>query len=186
MACDEPGNAGEGLTTDADDVADPKRNGNYTDARHKALWGVLLAGGAGTEWYFGYKYKHSDLTLQDFRSRDRWWDYCRHALGFFEQNKIPFHEMENHNEAIGNSRNGNAAGYCFAKPGEIYVVYLREAIPRDLFPADGNYGIRWFDPRNGGDLQVGSVKEMPGGIGSSLGSPPSDPDKDWVVLVRKL
>jgi len=186
VAYDEPGSAGEGLSTDQEDAKNPSEKGNYTDARHKALWGVLLAGGAGTEWYFGYNFKDSDLTLQDFRSRDRWWDYCRHALEFFENNKIPFHEMENHNELIGNKRNSNEAGYCFAKPGDTYVIYLAKGQERDLLPADGNCSIRWFDPRNGGDLQEGSKAAMVGGIGNSLGAPPSEPDKDWVVLVRKL
>ncbi len=186
VACDEPGSASEGLTTDADDTKDPKQKGNYTDARHKALWGVLLAGGTGTEWYFGYKFNHSDLSLQDFRSRDRWWDYCRHALNFFSENKIPFQEMANHNELIGNAPNGNEAGYCFAKPGDTYVVYLPVGIERDLLiEKGGKYTVHWFDPRNGGKLQTGSIKEMYGGIGSSLGTPPSDPGRDWVALVRR-
>ncbi len=185
VAVDEPGSAHEGITTDFDDAKDPNEKGNYTAARHKALWGVLLAGGAGTEWYFGYKFKDSDLTLQDFRSRDLWWDYCRHALTFFSENNIPFHEMENHNELIGNAPNGNEAGYCFAKPGDTYVVYLPKGEKRDLIPEGGSFSIRWFDPRNGGALQTGSIDSMPGGIGNSMGAPPSDPDKDWVILVRK-
>jgi hypothetical protein len=186
VACDEPGSAQEGLMNDAEDAKNPQGKGNYTDARHKALWGVLLAGGAGTEWYFGYKFDHSDLTLQDFRSRDRWWDYCRHALAFFSENQIPFHEMRSDNGQIGNSPNGNEAGYCFAKPGDTYVVYLPKGGERDLWPEGGSgYSIRWFDPRNGGGLQVGSKDSMAGGIGNSMGLPPSDPDKDWVVLVRK-
>lgn len=186
VACDEPGSAQEGITTDDDDTKDPSGKGNYSAARHKALWGVLLAGGAGTEWYFGYKFKDSDLTLQDFRSRDRWWDYCRHALTFFSENAIPFHEMENHNMLIGNEPNGNQAGYCFANPGHTYVVYLTEGIARDLLlEATSTFTVHWFDPRNGGKLQLGSIKEMTGGVASSLGTSPSDPDKDWVVLVRK-
>ena len=186
VAYDEPGSAGEGLTNDAEDAKSPQGKGNYTDARHKALWGVLLAGGTGTEWYFGYKFDHSDLTLQDFRSRDRWWDSCRHALTFFSENKIPFHEMKSDNGQIGNSPNGNEAGYCFSKPGDTYVVYLPKGGENDLWPEGGSaYSIRWFDPRNGGGLQVGSKDSMTGGIGNSMGLPPSDPDKDWVVLVRK-
>jgi hypothetical protein len=186
VAYDEPGSAGEGLTTDADDAKDPRQKGNYTDARHKALWGVLLAGGTGTEWYFGYKFAHSDLTLQDFRSRDRWWDYCRHALSFFSENNIPFYEMENNNGQLGNLPNGNVAGYCLEKTGDTYVVYLPTGGDHDLRPEKGaTYTIHWFDPRNGGKLQTGSTKAMPGGIGSSLGTPPSDPGKDWVALVRR-
>ncbi len=186
VAYDESGGAQKGLTTDAEDAKDPDGKGNHAAARHKALWGALLAGGAGNEWYFGYKFKDSDLSLQDFRSRDRWWDYCRHALEFFSENKIPFHEMKSDNGQIGNSPNGNEAGYCFAKPGDTYVVYLPKGGERDLWPEGGSgYSIRWFDPRNGGGLQVGSKDSMAGGIGNSMGLPPSDPDKDWVVLVRK-
>lgn len=186
VACDEAGGAQKGLTTDAEDAKDPDGKGNHAAARHKALWGALLAGGTGTEWYFGYKFDHSDLTLQDFRSRDRWWDYCRHALAFFMENNIPFHEMKSDNGQVGNSPNGNEAGYCFAKPGDTYVVYLPKGGERDLWPEGGSsYSIRWFDPRNGGGLQAGSKDSMQGGIGNSMGLPPSDPDKDWVVLVRK-
>jgi hypothetical protein len=186
VACDEPGSAREGLMNDAEDAKNPHGKGNYADARHKALWGVLLAGGAGTEWYFGYKFDHSDLTLQDFRSRDRWWDFCRHALAFFSENKIPFHEMKSDNGQVGNSPNGNEAGYCFSKSGDTYVVYLPKGGERDIWPEGGSgYSIRWFDPRNGGGLQVGSKESMAGGIGNSMGLPPSEPDKDWVVVVRK-
>ena len=32
-----------------------------------------MAGGAGIEWYFGYKHPHSDLTCQDYRVREKMW-----------------------------------------------------------------------------------------------------------------
>ena len=34
-----------------------------------------MAGGAGIESYFGYSHDHSDITVEDFRSRDEWWGY---------------------------------------------------------------------------------------------------------------
>ncbi|MFK7852101.1 MAG: DUF5060 domain-containing protein [Akkermansiaceae bacterium] len=187
VAYDEPGNATQGLANDEENKKKPSQNGNYTDARHKALWGVLLAGGVGTEWYFGYKFAHSDLTLQDFRSRDEWWDYCRYALSFFRENEIPFHEMENNNELIGNVNGRSEGGYCFAKSGDVYVIYLPKGVERDVLLEDGNskYRVQWFNPRSGGKLLDGSIKEMHGGIASSMGIPPKDGDKDWVVLVRK-
>ena len=73
MACDEPGDAQHSLITDAED---PTRD----NARKNALWGNIMAGGAGVEWYFGYQYAHNDLGLEDFRSRDRMWDQTRHAV----------------------------------------------------------------------------------------------------------
>jgi hypothetical protein len=41
---------------------------NHDDVRHQALWGHLMGGGAGCEWYFGYKFAHNDLGLEDFRA----------------------------------------------------------------------------------------------------------------------
>ncbi len=186
VAYDEPGSAGEGLANDSENGENPKGKGNYTEARAKALWGVLLAGGAGTEWYFGYKYDHSDLSLQDFRSRDGWWDYCRHALAFFEMIKVPLPEMANRNDLIGNPKNENDKGYCFAKPGSCYIVYLPNGgeTKLDLTGQSGDIRVRWFDPRNGGELQEGSVTRISGGSSVSLGTPPSEKSEDWVVLVE--
>ncbi len=56
----------------------------------------------------------------------------------------------------------------------------------DLREFKGPYEVRWFDPRKGGPLQVGSVAALAGG-GRDLvevGQPPNDPLRDWVVLIR--
>ncbi len=57
------------------------------DIRKYCLWGNLMAGGAGVEYYFGYQLPEHDLNLEDFRSRDKSWDYCRIALDFFSRTK---------------------------------------------------------------------------------------------------
>ena len=53
--------------------------------RRQTLWGTLMGGGAGVEYYFGYQFVENDLVCEDWRSRDRSWDYCRIALEFFEE-----------------------------------------------------------------------------------------------------
>jgi len=176
VACDEPGDAQHGLRPDAD------AGRSHEDGRKNALWGNLLAGGAGLEWYFGYKHAHSDLTCQDWRSRDRWWDYCRYALEFFADNHVPFWEMTGDD-----ARTSAADAYCFAKPGEVYVVYLKNggSTELDLGGTVGTFAVRWYDPRRGGALQVGSVQTVAGGGVRDLGRPPAAPGEDWVILVRK-
>ena len=42
-----------------------------------------MAGGAGVEYYFGYWLPENDLVAENFRSRDKSWDYGRIALDFF-------------------------------------------------------------------------------------------------------
>ncbi|MEO0452787.1 MAG: DUF5060 domain-containing protein [Verrucomicrobiota bacterium] len=175
VACDEPGNATNGLRPDLD-AGDSQHNG-----RKNALWGTLLAGGWGNEWYFGYKHAHSDLTCEDFRSRDAWWDYCRYALEFFQLAKIPYWDMSNDNDAISNEDD-----YCLKKEGEAYVIYLKEggSTELNLSGIEKEFSVQWFDPRQGGSLQKGSTGKIKGGHQVSIGSPPSSPDQDWVVLVK--
>lgn len=172
---DEIGPADHGVLTDAEDPA-------HDDVRHYALWGHLLAGGAGVEWYFGYKHPHADLNLEDFRSRDLMWDQTRYALEFMA--RIPFTEMR-HNDAL----TGNPNDFCFADPGRIYAVYLpkgdrRRTTEIDLGSVPGEFSVQWYNPRTGGDLVNGSETTISAPGWKSIGYPPSDPDRDWVALIR--
>ena len=156
------------------------------DIRKHCLWGTLTAGGAGVEYYFGYKLPQNDLACEDWRSRDKSWDYCRIALDFFGDNGIPFWEMQNADALIGNDRNDNSR-YCFAKQEVVYVIYLPSggSAELDLSGARGIFSVKWFNPRAGGVLKDGSVRQVTGGGKVTLGQPPSDFSEDWVALVRK-
>jgi hypothetical protein len=154
------------------------------DARSQVLWGTLMAGGAGVEYYFGYKLPENDLLAENWRSREKTWEYSKMALGFFRDHKIPFWEMRNTNALLGKLKNENDA-YCFSKKDEVYVIYLRQASEQqlDLTETKKTYLVQWFNPRDGGALQQGSIKQVTGGDKVDLGSPPSDSGKDWVVLL---
>jgi hypothetical protein len=156
------------------------------DVRKSTLWGVLMAGGWGVEYYFGYKLPQHDLDCQDYRSRDKTWDFCRLALEFFQANKIPFWEMKNADALIGNPKNDNSK-YCLAQPGRIYVVYLPNGgtTTLDLGLAAGVYSVAWYNPRLGGALQAGSLAAISGPGTKTIGTPPSDPQEDWVALIRQ-
>jgi hypothetical protein len=174
VACDEPGDATHSLITDAEDPT-------HDTARMNALWGNLLAGGAGVEWYFGYAHPHSDLTCQDFRVREKMWKQCRIALDFFTDHNFPFWNMTNTNEKI-STRNG----YCLSQSGHTYLVYLKktESTMLDLSDTKGIYEILWYNPREGGALKSGSTIAVKGNQKVSLGNPPVADGKDWLALIR--
>ncbi|TWU57091.1 Dockerin type I repeat protein [Rubripirellula tenax] len=176
VAVDEPGDAQHALRPDND------AGNSHVDGRKNALWGTLMAGGAGNEWYFGYGHAESDLTLEDFRSRDNWWDYTRYAKSFFEDFDIPFWEM------IGDDSISTASNdYGFYKEGEVYTVYLKNGGTTSLnlgtSPANEVFNVKWFDPRNGGGLLDGTVTQVNGGGTVSLGQPPNSVGEDWAILV---
>ncbi len=191
VANDEQNPASDGVPVDpgykGDDGTATQDGKKYTmhDIRKLCLWGTLMAGGAGVEYYFGYNHPENDLVCEDFRSRDKSWDFCRIALEFFAANRIPFWEMENADALVGNPKNDNSK-FCFAKPGEIYLVYLPNGGTTDLDLADarGSFEVRWFNPRIGGALSEGSVKFVVGGEKVSIGTPPADPTEDWLAILR--
>ncbi len=191
MVCnDEQGPAGGGVPPDPGykghngQAKDGNKTYTLDDIRKNTLWGNLMAGGGGVEYYFGYALPENDLVCEDFRSRDRSWDYARIALNFFRDNKIPVERMVNHNELIGNAKNDNSR-YCLAAPNEIYLVYLPDGSTHelDLSGATGDFKVQWFNPRQGGAL-VGNVT-IKGGGKVSLGAPPLDANEDWLAIVRK-
>jgi hypothetical protein len=164
------------------------RDVGYTadDIRKSVLWGNLMAGGAGVEYYFGYGLPDNDLVAENFRSRDKTWDYGRIAIDFFHAQKIPFWDMRNADELVGNDRHDNSR-FCFAKANDVYLVYLPTGgtIELDLTRANGQYTVGWFDTRHGGGLRPGSVGVIKGGARVALGQPPDNPGEDWLVVVRK-
>ena len=174
VACDEPGDASHSLIPDAED---PTRN----NARRNALWGNIMAGGAGVEWYFGYKHAHSDLSCQDYRVREKMWKQSSIALQFFADHKIPFWNMSNANNLL-----SGADGYCLREPGKIHLAFLKQARPSalDLSGAKGIYTVHWFNPRDGGGLQTGTIKAVQSGGHAPLGNPPGDSKTDWLVILK--
>ncbi|SMP58690.1 Galactose oxidase, central domain [Neorhodopirellula lusitana] len=153
--------------------------------RKQTLWGTLMAGGAGCEYYFGYQFDQNDIVCEDWRSRDQSWDYCRIAIGFFHDHQIPFWEMKNADQLVGNPKH-QPGKFCFAKQGETYLVYLPEGGEHklNLNSAKGEFTVQWFNPRAGGELANGSVARVTGGGQVSLGLPPADHKQDWLAVVR--
>ncbi len=155
----------------APDEADPE----HDLPRIEALWGNLMGGGSGVEWYFGYQFPHNDLTCEDWRTRERMWDQTRYALEFFRRH-LPFWEMTPQ-EAQG--------ARVLAKPGEVYALQLPRGGATSLELPEGSYSLWWYNPRTGGELLEGELAPPAGPGRRRIGPPPAEPTKDWVALIRR-
>lgn len=174
VAFDEPGNASEGMPPDADYPGMPKNYKGPTveETRKWVLWGNLLGGGWGVEYYFGYKLPQNDLICEDWRSRDDSWTYAKYALDFFRDQKIPFWEMEPKPELVGNPGKGNKA-YCLAGK-DLLVIAFPDGGSCKPPTGETHRTIQWFNPRNGEIQKTGP-----------LGPLITSPDKnDWIAIVR--
>lgn len=166
---------------------DPRRSYSLHEVRKLTLWGNLMGGGAGMEYYFGYLLPQQDIDAEDFRSREQSWAYARVALEFFRRESIPFWAMSPADELMGNSI-GAEPYWCLAKPGDTYLVYLPWGGPStiDLRGDAAEFRVQWFDPRIGGPLRPGSVATVKGGTRARLGVPPGEEAEDWVIVLRAI
>jgi hypothetical protein len=188
VANDEQGRWNQGVVPDTGYKGfDPAATGySMHDIRKRVLWGNLMAGGAGVEYYFGYELLENDLLCEDYRSRDKSWGYGHVALEFFNRH-VPFWEMTSRDDLIGNAQNGHEK-YCLAKAGEIYVIYLGyvPTAELDLGDAKDAFSVLWYNPRTGGDLQKGTVETIKGPGKQGIGMPPKETDEDWAAVVKKV
>lgn len=152
--------------------------GNLGELRREALWGNFMAGGAGVEWFFDF----GDVTLEDFRFAEPLWEDTGHAVHFF-QTYLHFWNMESDN-----SLTTQDDDFVLYEGSETWAVYRPHGGGANLaLPDDDVYQVHWYDPRNGGALQTGSLPQVTGLSGDPvwIGAPPSAATEDWVALVRR-
>lgn len=140
------------------------------EIRHEVLWGTLLAGGMGVEYYYGYQTGNTDLNSEDHRSRDLKYSEASYALSFFDDYLLDYIVDMESNDAI-TSDNGD---YVFAKTGEIYVVYRPKGGTTAISLPTGTFTVQWFNPRTCSALTIGEA------ITNSLVAPDNN---DWVALI---
>jgi hypothetical protein len=72
-----------------------------------------------------------------------------------------------------------------SKPNSQHVLYLPNGGTSNVnLGASGDYVVKWYDPRNGGALQDGSVTTITAnGNSQAIGNAPNNTGQDWVVLL---
>ncbi len=161
----------------------------YPHGRRDKMWPVYMAGGAGFEWYVqedggGHSF---DRRIDDFREMDVALRWAGHAVGLLSA--LPLQDMTPDRTLATSGAAGEV--YALAEPGELYLVYHDRAggpliLDLKAAPAEQTFDERWFDPREGGALQVGDVAQVQGGSSAvDLGSAPHTPDDDWLCLVLR-
>lgn len=167
ITMDEIGKWHTGARHDRDDPT-------HDSLRQHALWGHLLGGGAGVEWYFGAHQDGNDLTTEDWRSRAELWRQTAVALQFFER-ELPYWEMQP----------CQSSAYCLAKSAELYAAYLSPETPslESTDIAAGHYTLRMFDPLSGRMSEAKSISVLPD---APLHQDLKTDETDRVVLLNRI
>ncbi len=81
----------------------------------------------------------------------------------------------------------DTAAYGLAVADEVYVFYFKansHSTSVNIGDSKKKFSVSWYDPRNGGALQEGTIGTIVADGPQSLGSPPAEKEKDWVALIR--
>ncbi|MDX1680657.1 MAG: malectin domain-containing carbohydrate-binding protein, partial [Akkermansiaceae bacterium] len=157
----------------------------YPMGRRDKMWPCLMGGGDGFMWYIqkdggGHGF---DQRIEDFTIMQNAFNWSGHARDFL--GALPLLEMSSSLDLVSSA---SGTDYTLAKTNDVYAIFndrVGTGMTLDLSAASGSFDVRWFDPRNGGALQNGSVTTVTGGGVVSLGDAPNNLDKDWAVLVRR-
>jgi hypothetical protein len=176
IAVDEPLGWEFGLRPDAEDP-------EHDIPRKEVLWPTLFAGGMGVDWYFGWQNNAptSDLSNEDWRSREAMWIQSKIALDFFKD-YIPIDKM-----APANHLSGGPGVLVLGGTGDLYAVYVKEAaeVLLDLGDSGLFYNVQWYHPKEGGDPRHGSITQVQAlGGRVSIGRPPGE--GDWAAIVQRV
>ncbi len=143
--------------------------------RERTLWPAFTAGAAGVEHYAT---GGLDILQEDMRLYDDFFEDMKHAYDFFQDNNLPFQDMYNQDGLV-------EFGWCFGEEFDNYVVYARGIeLGTTTIDLIGDYEIKWFNPRTGGELVDGSITNLSVGNNQNIGVPPTETDLDWVALIR--
>jgi len=174
IVCNDEQNRAEiGVAPDGFDAA------NRDLVRQRVLWGNLMAGGAGVEYYFGYSFPDTDLDTNNWRTRASKWKDLNHALTFFGK-YVPFWNMYPASEL-----SLKWGVFAFGKPGDTIVYYwFRDLLetPRIRIPP-GKYTAHFFNPREGGPLIPHEIGTFNGPMDTDIIAPSP---ADWVLLLRAI
>ena len=129
--------------------ADRSGHGMNVDWVRRSHWTIAMAGGYGTygdhsggvAWFYMGEPGNGKAPAQ-----------LKHLRTFFEA--LPFQELEPKPQLV-------SRGYCLAKPGAVYVIYLPEGGTTDVnlygLP-QGAVQLTWFDPRTGMSADGGKLE----------------------------
>ncbi|MEL6986431.1 MAG: DUF5060 domain-containing protein, partial [Bacteroidota bacterium] len=163
IAVDEPGNASIGTNVDPNDI---------DLVRHRVIWGILMGGGAGVEFYYGYQSGCGDLNCQDHRTRDTKYTHGSYAIHFFDnylQSYLP-------NVFPDNGLTTDTDDYALTNGSNMVCVYRPNGGTTDItLDNTRSWFANWYNPRTG---VMDSTNTQ---ITTSLIAPDIE---DWVAIIH--
>ena len=135
----------------------------------RGAWSIVTAGGFFTAGFLTtYAPDKGGWDLNAYQPEAQALTFLKNVL-----EKLPWWEMEPNDQLL-------TRGYCLAKPGEVYLVYVPDGGSFGLSnPGDATYQIAWLDPFNA----TASQPETVSGDAARNLTPPFSGDAAAIILV---
>ena len=136
------------------------------DEVRRRMWLICMAGG-----YAAYYYNPTAWDVISHEVIPPGYSYCKYLYNFFTGTR--YWEMEPRDDLVDN-------GYCLAKEGEEYIVYISEAdaVTLSVQGVESPLAARWYNPRSGQEVRMEGRIEN----GTHTLQPPDDFGHGDVVL----
>ena len=147
------------------------------------MWASVMSGGGGFEWYLkndgaGHAY---DLAVEDLREFDQYWEQSGYLVNFFQDTLQNEFGIDPQTLSPDNDVTSSTTDWVLSSTRRAYLIYLREGGSNTISLPSGDYQSLWFNPRTGVST---AGPALPGGANQALGSPPSETNSDWVLLLK--
>ncbi len=146
------------------------------------MWGSVMSGGGGFEWYLknngaGHAY---DLAVEDLREFDQYWQQSGYLVRFFRDVLQGEYGVDPQSLSADNGATTSTTDWVLSNTGLAYLIYLREGGANTINLPDGGFKSVWFNPRNGTSIDG---PNLVGSGNQSIPNPPSEVSSDWVLLI---
>lgn len=176
---DENGSAHTGLS-----------GSNANEMRCEVLYDVLFSSG-GIEWYCGYHPLPlgGDVKIENFRTREEMWRYSRIAREFMQEN-LNVNRMSPGDHLVHNASTAFGGAEVLIEPHHTMAIFLPSCTQTpelDMSLLDGNYTVRWFDPRTGDEVAQGpnvSRNSAQGNVPLQVMAP--NANQDMIILLKRI
>lgn len=153
---------------------------NQAQVRKEMLWPTYLSGGH-LEFIL-----ETYLSTESLKNVEQMWQWTWYARRFMQE-YLPFWEMEPDDLALIHGTKELGGPQVFAKHGEVYAIYLPVAESTEeltMWRIHGTFEQRWYNPRTG--KFEGAPRRFQANATVPLGSPPSNPQEDWIILIQRI
>lgn len=142
-----------------------------------SLWGTLMAGGAGVEYYYEYQTGCTNLHCDDHSTQATKYEQAGVELNFV-RTKVPFQDV-----LPADRLTSVTDDYVLAKEGQVSLVHSLDGAANTITLPEGTWQVKWFATETG-MMQGKTATFVTNNMANGVLSAPNQ-TQDWLIVITK-